>query len=113
MHESSTVAGYFLYTGNQARYKIETLACRAGSVDGAIDPVLWELLSAQGRGVESFHGDFSTALLSGRVTADVLSRYLELEANLLVKLVWGIQGEWEPPCASDLRKKLQNAVPIN
>ena len=82
-------------------------------MDGAIDPVLWELLAAQGRVVESFHGDFSTALLSGRVTADVLSRYLELEANLLVKLVWGIQGEWEPPCASDLRKKLQNAVPIN
>lgn len=74
------------------RYSNETSAYHAGSVNGVIDPALWELLSAQGRVAESFPGDFSAALLSGRVTAEVLSRYLELEANLLVKLVWGIQG---------------------
>ena len=28
-----------------------------------------------------------------QVTVDILKRYLEMESNFFLKLVWGIQGE--------------------
>eukprot|EP00195_Chlamydomonas_chlamydogama_P009501 CAMPEP_0202893172 /NCGR_PEP_ID=MMETSP1392-20130828/2802_1 /ASSEMBLY_ACC=CAM_ASM_000868 /TAXON_ID=225041 /ORGANISM="Chlamydomonas chlamydogama, Strain SAG 11-48b" /LENGTH=369 /DNA_ID=CAMNT_0049577409 /DNA_START=196 /DNA_END=1306 /DNA_ORIENTATION=- len=57
-----------------------------------LEPALAAALAAAGRTIESFPSDFVTGLLSGKVTLDVLKRYLELESNLFAKLVWGIQG---------------------
>ncbi|GAX75459.1 hypothetical protein CEUSTIGMA_g2902.t1 [Chlamydomonas eustigma] len=60
--------------------------------DSRLDPALATILLAAGRKVESFPSDFAAALLAGKVTADILKRFLEMEANFLLKLVWGIQG---------------------
>lgn len=55
-----------------------------------LDPRIVALLA--GRSVDSFPADFAQALVAGKVTPEVLIRYLELEANIFFKLVWGIQG---------------------
>lgn len=41
--------------------------------------------------VHQSHGPFTS---HAQVTPEVLIRYLELEANIFFKLVWGIQGMW-------------------
>ncbi|KAL6763976.1 hypothetical protein V8C86DRAFT_1783279 [Haematococcus lacustris] len=55
-----------------------------------MDPKILALLA--GRAVESFPPDFASALLSNKVTLEILQRYLQLEQNFWAKLVWGIQG---------------------
>lgn len=57
-----------------------------------MDPAIVAMLAAAGRAVESFPSDFSAALLAGKVTPDILKRFLELEANFFAKMVWGMQG---------------------
>jgi len=57
-----------------------------------MDPTVAALLAAAGRAVDSFPADFAAALLAGKVTPDILKRYLSLESNFFAKFVWGIQG---------------------
>mmetsp|Transcript_18053 Transcript_18053/g.50530 ORF Transcript_18053/g.50530 Transcript_18053/m.50530 type:complete len:412 (+) Transcript_18053:176-1411(+) len=57
-----------------------------------MDPKIAAILAAAGRTAESFPPDFAGALLAGRVTPEILKRFLELESNFFIKLVWGIQG---------------------
>lgn len=57
-----------------------------------LDPAIAAILAAAGRSVESFPADFASALLAGKVTPEILKRFLELESNFFVKLVWGMQG---------------------
>lgn len=51
------------------------------------------ILAAAGKSVDSFPADFKLGLLAGKVTPDILKRYLMFEQNWLAKPVWGIAGE--------------------
>ena len=70
------------------------IQCSGGSGGGdpRLPPALATILLAAGRTVESFPADFASALLSGKVTVEILKRFLEFEANFFAKFVWGIQG---------------------
>lgn len=50
------------------------------------------ILAAAGRSVDSFPSDFAAALLAGKVSPEILKRWLELESNFLLKFFWGVDG---------------------
>jgi len=63
-----------------------------GGSDDNMDPAVATALLAAGRTVESFPKDFATGLLSGKVTVELLERYLAMEKNFFLRFVWGFQG---------------------
>lgn len=50
------------------------------------------ILAAAGKTLSSFPEDFKIGLISGKVTPEILKRYLAFEANWLAGIVWGIAG---------------------
>lgn len=56
-------------------------------------PELMAIMAAAGKTVDSFPADFKLGLLAGKVTPEILKRYLMFESNWLAKPVWGIAGE--------------------
>lgn len=77
-------------SGRHARRRVRaassgSLAAGGGGDDvGKPDPAVLALLVSLGRAVGSFPADFAAAINSGKVTADILKRYLELEKQFFV-----------------------------
>lgn len=59
---------------------------------GGFAPGVVALLASAGRSVESFPADFSKALVAGRVSKEVLERYLAMESGTVTGLLFKIAG---------------------
>lgn len=55
-------------------------------------PELAAILAAAGRTADSFPADFANAMFNGKVTPEILTRWLEMESNWFLKLFWGFEG---------------------
>jgi hypothetical protein len=59
---------------------------------GSPDPAVTALLLAAGRGAATFPADIAAAIANGRITAEVLRRFLELETKFLIGWLMQFQG---------------------
>lgn len=60
--------------------------------NGGFAPGVVALLASVGRSVDSFPADFSAALMAGRVSKEVLERYLAMERGAVTGLLFRIAG---------------------
>lgn len=70
-------------------------AWRAGGDEdegGNLSPEISALLVGASRTVSSFPDDFAKGLTTGRVSPTILTRYLEMERNFVVRLLFQIAG---------------------
>eukprot|EP00878_Enallax_costatus_P011526 GHUV01012032.1.p1 GENE.GHUV01012032.1~~GHUV01012032.1.p1 ORF type:complete len:205 (+),score=54.90 GHUV01012032.1:447-1061(+) len=58
----------------------------------SMDPALIALLAAAGKSASSLPADMSTALFNGKVTAEILQRYLELESKFFLGWLLNFPG---------------------
>eukprot|EP00210_Caulerpa_lentillifera_P004140 g3946.t1 len=59
---------------------------------GSLSPELQALLAGASRSVNSFPDDFAKGLISGKVSPTILARYLDMEANFIIRLLFKIAG---------------------
>ena len=57
-----------------------------------MDPVITAILAEAKRSVDSFPADFAAALKAGKVSQTILKRYIAMEQNFLLRLLFGMAG---------------------